>query len=186
MIKKLHLGCGKRNLKGYIHIDYSSYKHIDYVKPIYPLPFIMDNSVEEIYCSHALEYYDFQEAKLVLCEWKRCLCTNGTIRLSVPDFDQLLKVYKLNNFDINSILGPLYGKWNTLDDKFIYHKIVYTKKKLESLLISVGFKSIYQWDPLEFFGRDLESFDDYSKAYFPHMDFENGIPISINLIAKKV
>ena len=185
-MKKLHLGCGKRNLKGYIHIDYSPYQHIDYIKPIYPLPFIQDESIEEIYCSHALEYYDFEKAKIVLAEWRRCLCDKGKLRLSIPDFDQLLKVYKSNDFEIDSIIGPLYGKWNTLDDQYIYHKTIYNKRKIDLILNSVGFKSIYSWDPLDFFGKEEGSFDDYSKAYFPHMDFENGIPISLNVIAEKL
>jgi len=62
---------------------------------------------------------------------------------------------------------------------------MYTKKKLYSVLNSVGFKLIYAWDPLVFFGREKGSFDDYSKAYYPHMDFDNGIPISINVVAEK-
>ena len=56
---KLHLGCGKRYLDGFKHVDYSDFPHIDYIKPIYPLDFIKDRSVDEIYCSHALEYFDF-------------------------------------------------------------------------------------------------------------------------------
>lgn len=184
-MKKLHLGCGKRYLKGYLHVDCSRYEHIDYVKPIHPLPFIKDGTIEEIYCSHALEYYDFEEAKIVLSEWKRCLCNKVKIRLSIPDFDQLLIVYNSNNFDIDSIIGPVFGKWNPFDDRYIYHKTIYTKKKIYSILNSVGFKSISFWDPLDFFGSEKDSFDDYSKAYYPHMDFDNGIPISINIIAEK-
>ena len=184
-MQKLHLGCGKRVLKGYLHVDCVFYQHIDFVKPIYPLPFIKDESIDEIYCSHALEYFDFEQAKIVLAEWRRCLCPNGKLRLSIPDFDQLLKVYNSNNYDIDSIIGPVFGKWSTLDGKHIYHKTIYTNKKIHSLLKSVGFRSISNWYPLDYFGRDDGSFDDYSKAYYPHMDFDNGIPISINVIADK-
>ena len=52
-----------------------------------------------------------------------------------------------------------------------------------NLLFESGFKALEIWDPLEFFGSDPLSFDDYSKAYFPHMDFKNGIQISLNIIA---
>ena len=37
---------------------------------------------------------------------------------------------------------------------------------------------------LEFHGCESDSFDDYSKAYFPHLDFKNGFPISLNIIGK--
>lgn len=30
------------------------------------------------------------------------------------------------------------------------------------------------------------SYDDFSKAYFPHMDFKKGITISLNTIAEKI
>ncbi|WP_269623834.1 class I SAM-dependent methyltransferase [Prochlorococcus marinus] len=182
---KLHLGCGKRYLEGYLHVDQSKYKHIDYVKPIYPLPFIENECVEEIYCSHALEYFDFNQAILVLKEWKRCLADKGKLRLSVPDFDQLLKVYNSKSYDIDAIIGPLFGRWKGDKGEFIYHKTVYTRKKIEEILILSGFKSIETWDPLDFFGINKESFDDYSKAYYPHLDFINGIPLSLNILAAK-
>ncbi len=182
---KLHLGCGSRYLEGFIHIDLAKYNHIDYVKPIYPLPFIKNETVDEIYCSHAFEYYDYQQAYKVLKEWKRCLVNTGVIRLSVPDFDQLLEVYKLNDKNIDSIIGPLFGRWEVADGQYIYHKTVYTREKIVNILIKLGFKSIRNWYPLEYFGKGNECFDDYSKAYFPHLDFENGLPISINILAEK-
>ena len=183
-MSKLHLGCGKRYLPGYIHIDYSSYEHIDYKKPIYPLPFINNSSVDEIYCSHALEYFDYSEGRKVLNEWKRCLSKGGILRLSVPDFDQLIKVYLQKNSDIASIIGPMFGRWEVEKNKFIYHKTIYTRKKLIQALEQAGFTEIDEWNPLEFHGSNQDSFDDYSKAYFPHMDFKKGFPISINLMGK--
>ena len=181
---RLHLGCGKRYLKGYKHIDYSSYAHIDYKRPIYPLPFIEEASVDEIYCSHALEYFDFMEVIKVLSEWKRCLSKGGILRLSVPDFDQLIKVYIENKHNIDSIIGPIFGRWEVEENKFIYHRTVYTRQKLLETLRKVGFSEISEWDPLKFHGSNSESFDDYSKAYFPHMDFKKGFPISLNIIGK--
>ena len=182
---KLHLGCGKKYLNGYQHIDYSNYEHIDRISPIYPLPFIKDNSIEEIYSSHALEYFDFLEVKKVLKEWKRCLLIGGKLRISVPDFDKLIQVYRLNASNIDKIIGPLFGKWEVDKDNFIFHRTVFTKTKLEDILRSCGYTKIEYWDPLEYFGTDDNSFDDYSKAFHPHMDFKNGFPISINIIAEK-
>ena len=181
---RLHLGCGERYLEGYKHIDYSSYTHIDHQRPIYPLPFIKDASVDEIYCSHALEYFDYIEGLKVLKEWKRCLRKDGILRLSVPDFDQLIKVYDQKKNDIDSIIGPIFGRWEVEENKFIYHRTVYTKEKLIQTLSQAGFSEMSEWDPLEFHGCRSDSFDDYSKAYFPHMDFREGFPISINIIGK--
>ncbi len=128
---KLHLGCGKKFLKGYKHIDYSNYDHIDWVKPIFPLDFIDDESVIEIYSSHALEYFDFEKVYEVLNDWKRCLKKGGLLRLSVPDFEKLIDVYKLNDSNIEKIIGPLFGRWEFSKDEFIYHRCVFNKKKIK-------------------------------------------------------
>ena len=42
---KLHLGCGKRYIDGYIHIDAIEYPHIDHVSTIDHLSFIPDSSI---------------------------------------------------------------------------------------------------------------------------------------------
>ena len=68
---KLHLGCGKRYLEGYIHVDIAEFEHIDYQLPIDDLSTFKDNTAEEIYASHVLEYFDRNDVINVLTEWKR-------------------------------------------------------------------------------------------------------------------
>ena len=182
---KLHLGCGKKFLKGYKHVDYTNYDHVDWNKGIYPLDFIKDGSVEEIYCSHALEYFDYSDCQKVITDWKRCLFDDGKLRISVPDFDKLLKVYKASEGNIDKIIGPLFGRWEINNSEKIYHRCVFNKQKLRNIIYDCGFKSITEWDPLKYFGAKKTDYDDYSKAYFPHMDFKNGFSISINFLAFK-
>lgn len=182
---KLHLGCGQKYLKGYKHVDYSNYDHIDWVKPIYPLDFIKEESVSEIYASHAIAYFDFEEIIKVFMDWKKRLVKGGKLRLSTPDFRKLIGVYSLNDSNIDSIIGPLFGKWSVSESKFIYHKCVYTEKKLKSILSEVGFNDIKSWDSFDYFGTGPTDHDDFSKAVIPHMDFTKGFKISINMIATK-
>jgi len=66
---KIHLGCGKRFLKGYYHVDCQRYPHVDHVSQINKLDFLEDNRANEIYISHAFEYFDDAEAKEVLKEF---------------------------------------------------------------------------------------------------------------------
>ena len=94
---KLHLGCGKRYLKGFKHVDLAKENHIDYSTSIDNLNMFENNSVEEIYCSHAFEYFDRDHAPLVLQEWYRTLVPGGKIYLVVPNFDSLLEIYKSTN-----------------------------------------------------------------------------------------
>ena len=68
-------------------------------------------------------------------EWGRCLIPNGKLRLSGPDFNKLLYVYE-NQIYIDRIIGPLFGRWKINENDYIYHKTVFTKQKLEEILIN--------------------------------------------------
>ena len=70
---KLHLGCGERYLEGYTHIDLADFEHIDYKMPVDNLSIFENNSIDEIYASHVVEYFDRDEVKLLLKEWNRVL-----------------------------------------------------------------------------------------------------------------
>ena len=180
---KLHLGSGSRYLEGYLHVDIADYEHIDFKSSVDKLNTIDDDSVNEIYASHVLEYFDRNEVESVLNEWKRVLKKDGVLRIAVPNFEALIKVYKETE-EIEKILGPLYGKWDLTDGRIIYHKTVYDKNSLTELLKRIGFSNIELWDWREVFSDNPE-YDDHSQAYFPHMDKENGIHVSLNIQCKK-
>lgn len=182
-LTKLHLGCGERYLPGFIHIDINKFDHIDYFLTSDNLSIFEDDSVDEIYASHLLEYYDRFESPKVLNEWKRVLKKDGTLRLAVPNFSKLIEVYKTTN-NILDVIGPIIGRWQLNHSEYIYHKQIFDFESLKSQLVSVGFKDIDYWDWKKFI-VDFPQYDDHSQAYFPHMDKENGIHISLNLICKK-
>lgn len=184
---KLHLGCGPRYIPGFIHVDLADFPHIDHKHDISDLPMFSDSSVDLIYCSHALEYFDRIEALQVLKEWYRVLKKNGVLRIAVPDFEAIVKVYqKYKDLEHQGILGPLYGRMvvNTgeKNEKILYHKTVYDFDSLKKLLESVGFKNVKKYDWRKTIHKD---YDDYSQSYIPHMDKEHGILISLNVEATK-
>tara|TARA_B100000965_G_scaffold213435_1_gene178311 strand:- start:32 stop:577 length:546 start_codon:yes stop_codon:yes gene_type:complete len=180
---KLHLGSGSRYLEGYLHVDIADYEHIGIKSSVDKLDTIEDDTVDEIYASHVLEYFDRNEVESVLNEWKRVLKKDGALRIAVPNFEALIKVYQETD-EIEKILGPLYGKWDLSDGGFIYHKTVYDKNNLTELLERIGFSDIELWDWREVFKNNPE-YDDHSQAYFPHMNKENGIHVSLNIQCKK-
>jgi ubiquinone/menaquinone biosynthesis C-methylase UbiE len=181
---KVHLGCWHRYIPGFIHVDLCNMPHIDYASNIDKLPFFENNSVDLIYCSHALEYFDRDEVLNVLTEWNRVLCPGGLIRLAVPDFEALIKIYTQTG-DLKRVLGPLYGKMEidtSNGANILYHKTTYDEQSLSELLIQTGFVSPHRWN-----WRNTEhaSIDDHSQAYYPHMQKDSGILVSLNIEAIK-
>ena len=183
---KLHLGCGKRYIPGFIHIDLADYPHIQYKSDISSLPMFTDNSVDLIYCCHALEYFAREEVSKVLKEWCRVLKKGGILRVAVPDFEAIVKVYlKYKDLDHQGVLGPLYGRMvitTPEGEKIAYHKTVYDFESLKRGLDLAGFKNIHRYVWRQTIHKD---YDDFSQAYIPHMDKEHGILISLNVEAEK-
>jgi ubiquinone/menaquinone biosynthesis C-methylase UbiE len=141
-----------------------------------------DQAVEMIYRSHALEYFDRLEVTEALREWHRVLTPGGTRRLAVPDFEAMAAVYAATK-DLNLVLGPLYGRWEPAPGVVIYHNPVYDFASLKLVLEANGFARVRRWDWREVFVGELQGYDDYSQAYIPHMDKENGRLISPNVQA---
>jgi predicted SAM-dependent methyltransferase len=176
---KLNIGCGWRNFgSDWFHIDGGEYDHL-HSKDIINLPF-QNNSVDIVYASHVFEYFDRSEAKEILREWKRVLKKGGLLRLAVPDFQAMCRLYD-GGAPLNNFLGPLFGKMS-MGDNIIYHKTVYDYESLNTLLTESGFSDIKKWN-----WREVEhgKFDDHSQAYLPHMDKEAGTLMSLNVECNK-
>jgi len=181
---KLNLGCWHRHIPGWVHVDLCDMPHIDYKSSIDDLSMFDGDSASLIYSSHSFEYFDREQAVDVLAEWRRVLRPGGILRLAVPDFDALLQVYQTSG-DIARILGPLFGRMEIETEtgpKTLYHKTVYTFKSLETLLAENGFADTRKYDWQQTIHKD---YDDHSQAYFPHMDKENGLLVSLNIEATK-
>jgi len=175
---KLHLGCGKRYIPGYTHIDVVEYKHIDIVNSIDRLPMIGNDSCDIIYSCHVLEHFHRKIVGEVLKEWIRILRPGGILRISVPDMKSLMGIYQKTG-NLEYVLGPIFGRCDYL---YNFHYTGFDFKTLEKLLKSVGAKDIklYDWKK-----TDHADIDDYSQAYIPHMDKENGMLISFNVEVTK-
>jgi len=178
--KKLHVGCGRKDIPGFINLDLIPFPHVDFVGYAHDLSQFADCSLSMIYASHVLEYYDWEDAEKCLREWKRTLIPGGLIRLAVPNFTALIEVYQSTG-SLAAVIGPLYGRIESVQG-MAYHKSVFDRHTLENLLIRVGLTQIHSWNWQEV---DHGDYDDCSQAYFPHMDKVNGLHVSLNLQASK-
>lgn len=177
-MKKLHVGCGKVYIPGFIHIDLMDFDHIDHKRSVDDLSIFEDNSTDLVYACHVLEHFKRQEVERVLREWFRVLRPGGILRISVPGFEEIIKIYQKFN-DLNLVLGPLVGGQTYL---YNFHYMAFDFKFLSEMLKKVGFKSVERYDWRKTEHADI---DDYSQAYIPHMDKENGMPVSLNVEAIK-
>jgi predicted SAM-dependent methyltransferase len=106
------------------------------------------------------------------------LKSGGVLRIAVPDFESVVQAY-LSGEKIPSLLGLLYGG-QTYDYNF--HHVAFDFSYIKEVLEEAGFINVERYDWQTFLPSD---FDDFSRAYLPHMDFENGRHMSLNVIARK-
>lgn len=116
--------------------------------------------------------------KVVLKEWNRVLKRNGILRIAVPDFDAIVIEYTKNK-SLEKVLGLLYGGQNYEHN---FHYCTFNFETLKNILEECGFCDIEKYDWKTFLPH---GYDDFSRAYLPHMDFEHGRLMSLNILAKK-
>jgi SAM-dependent methyltransferase len=121
---RLNVGCGKDIKKGYINLDqhldngadlvyvlpHIMVKHNkDYNNPVYismegdVLPYL-NNSVDEIYCSHVLEDFVY-EFEFIMSDFHRVLKPGGLLHIRVPYGTSFGSFYHKRSFDKNTFKG---------------------------------------------------------------------------------
>jgi predicted SAM-dependent methyltransferase len=147
---KLHLGCGRQRLAGFLNIDLMPSSAVDLQCDSRRLPFVAA-TVSRIETYHMIEHlprHDFLEA---LFEWNRVLEEGGTLIIECPDFDATVKEYvEGKKFRINNIFGLQRYSGD-------YHLFGYTYTDLETILRDVGFREIKQEMPTDYHAQDEPS-----------------------------
>lgn len=152
----LHLGCGRIDHPRFVNVDGFPFPHVQHVRPIDDLSIFPDASAALVYACHCLEHFPRARVLPILVEWRRVLRPGGVLRLSVPDFDKLLAIYEAHGRDVFTVDDILMGGQN---DRFDFHKAVFTKRSLTTLLERAGLRDVREWTP----GSDeLTTFDDWS------------------------
>ncbi|MFQ5873453.1 MAG: methyltransferase domain-containing protein [Dehalococcoidia bacterium] len=172
---KINLGCGDRPLEGFINVDARDLPGIEFPNTrAEDLSCFEDSYADYIYACHILEHVPRKLTFATLCEWNRVLKPGGMLRVAVPDWDATVQYYNETG-DLENLLNWIYGGRQHPDD---YHNRIFNFPGLRTLLVEAGFKRIHKYDWRE---TEHANYDDFSKAYIPHMDFENGRLISLNV-----
>jgi len=147
---KLNLGCGDMILDGYVNIDlYSSYADVNH--DVRFLGIYEDNTVDEIYASHIIEHFDFNEGIAALKEWWRVLKPLGRIVIEAPDFLGLCHRF------INSNEKGRIGLYNHIFGGLQIghgHKFMYTPVQMKWTLEQCKFVKIKRISQTRFPGGD--------------------------------
>ena len=176
---KLHLGCGGVIIPGYINIDLNIRPGIDLLSDLRRLPFA-GGRVDFIYACAVIEHFERKEWRSVLAHWFSALKSGGTLRLSTSDFDACVAHYAAEG-NITDVTGLIIGGQR---DFYDWHGMIFDFEVLRGGLEEAGFTDVrrYDWRETDI-GR--AGIDDYSQAYLPHMDKENGRLMALNVEADK-
>jgi SAM-dependent methyltransferase len=175
---KLNLGCGSKKMFGFTNVDIRSEVNPDVIDDCFELENFEMNSVDLIFTSHMLEHADRKEAMAALKRWYDILKHGGEIYIAVPDLEKVFSHYMFYK-DLRYIQGFLYGGQKCDED---FHYTGYDEKTLKEDLTCAGFHSIerYNWQETEW-----SYIDSYEQAYFPHLQKNGGVLMSLNMKAVK-
>tara|TARA_Y100000004_G_C8857528_1_gene387476 strand:+ start:365 stop:898 length:534 start_codon:yes stop_codon:yes gene_type:complete len=175
---KLHLGCYNKQIKGFVNVDIRPEVNPDVVDDVFKLESIGEKSVDLIYACHVLEHGDYKESIEALKRWHAVLKEGGVLRIAVPDMEAHFAHYFYHR-DLEALHSAF---WGSQRHPYDYHKNGWDFEKIKKDLKAIGFHSVKRYDWRE---TEHSYVDDYSQAYYPHMDKESGKLMSLNVEAIK-
>ena len=168
---KLNLGCNTRIREGYVNIDKDKYLGVDVVADVAKLEYA-NNSVSEIYASHILEHFSHLRTVDILKEWHRVLEDGGILKLSVPDFDRMIKLYQKTGL----VDWLTYVIWGGQEYDGAFHYCGFNESRLRKALALAGFTDISRVENLP------GASNNECSTKVDNLDFKS---ISINMVVVK-
>jgi len=172
--RRLHIG-GQVRTPGWEVLDANPGPCVDHVGNASDLTSFAENSFDQIYASHVLEHFDYQNDQLVdtLKQWWRVLSPAGALCVSVPDLEVLARLFidrsLLSMQERFLVMRMIFGGHM---DKYDYHLVGLNEEFLTYYLEISGFSNIRRV-------TDFGLFQDTSRTQV------KGISISLNMIAVK-
>lgn len=162
----LHVGAGSSTpdklpkvFKDYheVRLDIDPRCKPDIVSSMTRMKLVDNNSVDAIWCSHALEHLANHEVQPTLKEWKRVLKKNGFAAMTMPDLQQAAQMIingRLMEAVYESPLGPIrpldivFGHATSIGkgQRSMEHKTGFTAERLKEEILNADFKNVQIWE----------------------------------------
>ncbi len=175
-IRKLHIGCGKVSLNGWLNSDYlPESKKILRLDATKPFPF-KNNEFDYVFSEHMIEHVYYQQGLKMLSECFRVLNPKGKLRISTPDLSFLIDLYRSDKSELQVEFikhctdktikyAPYY------EDTFVInnymrawgHKFIYDEKTLRFLFEKLGFIEITKFNVCESEDVALQNLENVSR-----------------------
>jgi predicted SAM-dependent methyltransferase len=171
--RRLHIG-GQVRTPGWEVLDANPGPCVDHVSNASDLHSFDDESFDQIYASHVVEHFDYQNQLIeTLKEWCRVLKPAGMLCVSVPDLDVLARLFVdrtlLSGQERFLVMRMIFGGHI---DKYDYHLVGLNEEFLTEYLQAAGFIDMRRITDFGLF-RDTSS-----------MKLKE-VPISLNMVAIK-
>jgi predicted SAM-dependent methyltransferase len=155
MKRKLHIGCGSNLLEGWVNTDLEpTSSRVTALDATKPFPF-ETNSFDYVFSEHMIEHINYIEGVNMLSECNRVLKPRGRIRISTPNLQFLIELYRDPQKDIHQRYSAwavaTFSNWApTGGPAFVVnnfvrawgHKFVYDEASLTASLLMTGFFKI--------------------------------------------
>ncbi len=131
---RLDVGSGDTPKEGFIGVDLYAEAPGVVKAPMHQLPY-EEETVDEIFCSHALEHIGKYEVVPTLAEFWRVLKWDGRLTIEVPDLEWVCRnwlKYKSNDWHMDAVFGDQSTPGQ-------YHKTGFTKPIMYQYLAAAGF-----------------------------------------------
>jgi len=178
-LKKFHLGCGDRHLKGWLNVDLvGSDLNLDI--GIGKLPF-KDQQFDHVVSQHVIEHLTIQDELIpLLKECHRCMSAGGELWLSTPDMEKVARSYiEHNNTDMIKDRQERLPHWDLgglpdqhfMNDMFhqaLEHRNLFDEGLLTWTLQQAGFEKVERVDEAALLAKYPEfppRKDDYQSIY---------------------
>ena len=173
MTRKLHIG-GRHPHPDWEIFNIQKGPDVDHVGDACDLSRFTDQTFDELYASHVLEHFDYNEPlQKALKEWYRVLKGDGKLYISVPDMEVLCRLFTMREkFAVKERFQLIRMMFGGHADQYDYHYVGLDLDILIIFLTEAGFQKILK----------VEAFGIFKDASICCVD---NIPISLNVIAFK-